>query len=187
MAQDEDRRRKLQEYIFNLEENQDRAEEALKISRKEYKALFENSRRGEEVYRSLINSSADAVVIYDMDGFCNYVSPSFTETFGWSLSELKGKRVPFVPESEEAATMDLVNDLIRNGTPCRNFETKRHTKDGQLLAVSVSASRYKDHNGNAAGMLVVIRDISEKKATGSPILAGTEDESHGNPGRGRCP
>jgi two-component system cell cycle sensor histidine kinase/response regulator CckA len=29
--------------------------------------------------------------------------------------------------------------------------------------VSVSASRYMDHHGDPAGMLVVIRDISERK------------------------
>jgi two-component system, cell cycle sensor histidine kinase and response regulator CckA len=163
VAQDENGRRKLQEYIFRLEENQDQAEEALKISQEEYKTLFENSRRGEEVYRSLINSSADAIIIYDMDGFCNYVSPSFTETFGWRLTELKGKRIEFVPESEKEATMRHIHNLIDNGIPCQNFETKRYRKDGQLLAVSLSASRYKDHDGNSAGMLVVIRDISEKK------------------------
>jgi two-component system cell cycle sensor histidine kinase/response regulator CckA len=163
VAQDENGRRKLQEYIFRLEESQDRAEEALKISQEEYKALFENSRRGEEVYRSLINSSADAIIIYDMDGFCNYVSPSFTEIFGWGLKELKGSRIPFVPESEKEVTMAHIRNLIDNGIPCRNFETKRYRKDGQLVAVSLSASRYKDHDGNPAGMLVVIRDISEKK------------------------
>jgi PAS domain S-box-containing protein len=132
VARDEKERRRLQKYIFSLEEGQDQAEEALKVSREEYKALFENSRRGEEVYRSLINSSADAIVIYDMDGFCNYVSPSFTQTFGWHLAELKGKRIPFVPESEKAATMDLIDDLIQNGTPTQNFETKRYTKRGSF-------------------------------------------------------
>ena len=82
MVKDENGRRKLQEYIFSLEEIQDRAEEALEINRKEYKVLFENARRGEEVYRSLINSSADAIIIYDMDGVCNYVSPSLRRFSG---------------------------------------------------------------------------------------------------------
>lgn len=163
MARDENGRRKLQEYIFNLEEVQDRAEEALKVSEAEYKLLYENAKRAEEVYRSLIHSSADAVAIYDMEGVCNYVSPSFTETFGWHLGEFKGKQILFVPESEEATTMALIEDLIQNGTPCQGYETKRYAKDGRLLAVSLSASRYKDHEGKPAGMLVVIRDISERK------------------------
>lgn len=163
MEHDENKRRKLQEYIFGLEEIQERTEEALKISAEEYKTLYEDARRGEEVYRSLIHSSADVVIIYDMKGLCNYVSPSFTQTFGWTLTELKGKGIPFVPESEKETTMGLINDLLLNGTPCQGYETKRTTKDGKVLAVSLSASRYKDHEGNPAGMLVVIRDISERK------------------------
>jgi len=163
VKQDEIGRRKLQEYIFSLEETQDRAEEALKMSEEEYKALYENSRRAEEVYRSLIHSSADAIIIYDMEGACKYVSPSFTQMFGWRLAELKGKRVPFLPESEKATTMSIIDDLIKVGTSCHGYETKRRTKDGEILDVSLSASRYNDHEGKPSGMLVVIRDISERK------------------------
>jgi len=163
VAQNENGRRKLQEYIFNLEETQDRAEEKLKVSAEEYKRLYESSRRGEEVYRSLIHSSADAIVVYDMEGFCNYVSPSFTRIFGWTLAELKGKKIPFLPKSEKETTFALIDDLIKNGKPCQGYETKRYTKDGQLLTVSLSASRYKDHEGKPGGMLVVIRDMSERK------------------------
>lgn len=50
-----------------------------------------------------------------------------------------------------------------NGTSCHGYETKRYTKDGRLLHVSISASRYNDHEGNPEGMLVTIRDISESK------------------------
>ncbi len=163
MEQDETGRRKLQEYIFTLEDIQDRAEEALKMSKEQYKRLYENSRRNEEVYRSLIHSSADAIVIYDMKGLCQYVSPSFTEIFGWRQAELEGKRVPFVPESEMATTMVIIDDLIKEGTMCHGYETKRLTKDGEVIDVSLSASRYNDHEGNPSGMLVVIRDISERK------------------------
>lgn len=163
MKQDEIGRRKLQEYIFSLEETQDRAEEALKMSAEEYKVLYENSRRAEEVYRSLINSSADAIVIYDMEGACKYVSPSFTQIFGWRLAELKGKRIPFLPESEKAKTMAMIDDLIKVGTLVSSYESKRRTKDGEILDVSLSASRYHDHEGKPSGMLVVIRDISERK------------------------
>ena len=163
MEQDETGRRKLQEYIFTLEDIQDRAEEALKMSKEQYKRLYENSRRNEEVYRSLIHSSADAIIIYDMEGLCQYVSPSFTEIFGWCSAELEGKRIPFVPESEMTTTMAIIKDLIKEGTVCHGYETKRLTKDGEVINVSLSASRYNDHEGNPSGMLVVIRDISERK------------------------
>jgi len=139
------------------------AEEALRRSEDRLKTLYEESERGKELYRSLIHSSADAIVIYDMEGFTRYISPSFSQMFGWTPQDLEGKRIPFVPESERATTMAIIDDLIVNGTPCHAYETKRFTKDGRLLNVSISASRYNDHEGHPAGMLVTIRDISESK------------------------
>jgi two-component system cell cycle sensor histidine kinase/response regulator CckA len=68
-----------------------------------------------------------------------------------------------VPESEMTATMAIIEDLIANGTSHHGYETKRYAKDGRLLDVSISASRYNDHEDNPAGMLVTIRDISENK------------------------
>ena len=139
------------------------AEQALRESEEEYKKLYQESKRAEEVYRSLLHSSADAIVIYDMNGSTGYVSPAFTQTFGWTLEEVKGKHIPFLPESEREDTLAIFKDLAENGTTCHGFETKRYTKDGCLLDISISASRYHDHENKPAGMLEVLRDISKKK------------------------
>ncbi len=140
-----------------------RAEEALRQSEERYRKLYEEATRREELYRSLLQSSADAVVIYDLEGAVQYVSPAFSRLFGWTLDELAGKGIPFVPESERKRTMEIIRDLHDNGTPCSGFETLRTTKDGRQVQISVSASRYDDHEGNPAGMLVMLRDISGQR------------------------
>jgi PAS domain S-box-containing protein len=140
-----------------------RAQAALKKSEESFKSLYEESQRAQEVYRSLIHSSADAIVIYDLEVKVTYVSPMFTQIFGWSSEELTGKQIPFLPESEKQSSEAKIKDVIENGTQCQNFETKRITRDGRLIDVSISASRYDDHKGNPAGMLVIFRDISERK------------------------
>lgn len=139
------------------------AEEALRRSEERYRNLYEEAKRREELYHSLLQSSADAVVIYDLQGAVQYVSPAFTRLFGWTLEELAGRRIPFVPESERQKTMELIQGLIENGTPCSGFETYRTTKDGRHIQVSISASCYDDHEGKPAGMLVMLRDISMQK------------------------
>jgi len=53
--------------------------------------LFLNGKKAEEVYRSLLHTSADAIVIYDLEGRVNYVNTIFTQIFGWTLEELAGK------------------------------------------------------------------------------------------------
>ena len=155
------------------------AENALRESEDKYRKLYNESKRSEEVYRSLLHTSADAIVIYDMEGMTQYINTSFTEIFGWSLDEIKMKRIPFLPDSERKQTMAIISDLIENGIPCHGFETKRFTKDGRLLDISISASRYLDHEGKPAGMLVVLRDISKRKKLESQFQAAQRMESIG--------
>jgi len=140
-----------------------RAEEALHQSEENYKLLYEQSNRAQELYRSLLNSCADAIVIYDMEGRAQYISDSFTHTFGWTKNDVIGKQIPFVPESERELTMTQVYNLLSGRVARGAFETKRYRKDGRVLDVRVSASRYHDLEGKPAGMLVILSDITENK------------------------
>jgi PAS domain S-box-containing protein len=144
--------------------NRKRAEAHLRKSEEEYRRLYQRSKRGEDLYRSLINSSADAIVIYDLAGATIYVSEAFTRIFGWTKEEVVGQRIPFVPESELETSLQGITKLIRDGEPVSGFETRRNTKDGRVLDVSVSSSRYHDHEGNPAGILVILRDITAWKS-----------------------
>ncbi|MBI9085667.1 MAG: PAS domain S-box protein [Desulfobacterales bacterium] len=135
----------------------------LRESEANFRQLYETSKREEEINRGLLASSADAIVQYDMAGKVIFVNPIFTDLFGWTLEEVAGERLDFIPETEREASLKIVRDLIENGTPCSGFESRRTTKDGDILTVSISGSRYHDHLGNPAGMLSIIRDISETK------------------------
>jgi len=140
-----------------------RTEEALRESEKENRALYSEAKNAEEVYRSLLQSSADAIVTHDLEGKAEYINPAFTQIFGWTLEEMKGKQIPFDHESEKESAVAVIKDLVENGEPCNSFETKCRTKDGRLLDVSVSASRHDDYEGKSKGTLFILRDISEKK------------------------
>ena len=140
-----------------------RAEEALRQSEEKYRRLFEESKRAEELYRSLLNSSADAIVIYDLEGKVRFANPSFSRIFGWTLEELVGKRIPFVLDSERDATQAEIRRLLEGGGSAK-FETRRLTKDGRTLNVTISGSCYDDHEGAPAGILVILHDITRTKA-----------------------
>ena len=140
-----------------------KAEQSQMESEKKYRDLYAESKRAEEVYRSLIHSSPDPIVIYDLKGNVQYISPVFTQLFGWTEAEVKGKPVPYLPAAEQEATMSLIRDVIENDVICQGYESRRYTKDKRLIDVSISASRYDDHEGKPAGMLVILRDISQRK------------------------
>ena len=71
-----------------------------------YRQLYEESRQGQALYRSLLNAAADAIMICDLHDRVLFVNPSFTRTFGWPIEEIKGQLQPF------AAAMLLISSLI---------------------------------------------------------------------------
>ncbi|MEW6262595.1 MAG: response regulator [Thermodesulfobacteriota bacterium] len=136
------------------------AEEGIRDREERYKTLYDESKRAQELYRSLLDSSADAIVIYDLEGKAKFVSPSFTGIFGFTPEDVRDRKIPFVPDSEKEATWAAIDKVVNQGLPCHGFLTRRLTKDGRLLDISISASRYSDHEGRPAGMLAVLRDIT---------------------------
>jgi len=160
--------------VYSDETMRKQTEEALRKSEKRLKDLSEESKRREEIYRSLLDSSPDAVILYDMEGLVQYVNPAFTRILGWSSDEVAGRRIEFVPDSEREVTLANVREFLAHGTPVAGFETKRYTKDGRLLEVSVSASGYHDHLGAPAGQLIVIRDISRRKKAARELEGALE-------------
>ncbi|MBN2126591.1 MAG: PAS domain S-box protein, partial [Deltaproteobacteria bacterium] len=136
----------------------------LRESEERYRDLYEASKRQEELYRSFLNSSADAIIIYDRQGEAQYVSPSFTRIFGWTLEELKAGEDFFIPDAERGSNRVLKHDVIDRGGFVTGFETERNTREGAVLDVSISASPYHDHRGRPSGMSMILRDITPLKS-----------------------
>lgn len=155
------------------------ADEKLHESKKKFMSLYDESSKALEIYRSFLLSSADAIVLYDMAGRAQYINRAFTEIFGWTEKEVLNQRVPFLPESEKEKAMAVISDIVTNGTPCHNHITQRLTKDGRLLDVSISASRFETYEGKASGLFVILRDISEKKALEAQFYEAQKMESVG--------
>ena len=114
-----------------------------------------------ELYKALLYSSPDAIVIYDLQGNVLFTNSIFTKIFGYTFEDLKGKRIPFVPEEEIEPSMEIIKKVL-NGEVYHAFETKRYTKDGKIVDISISGSRIVNEHGDVIGMLVILRDITEK-------------------------
>ena len=125
---------------------------------------YEASRRAEQRYRAFLNFLPDPVFVFNLDGSVSYLNPAFEEVFGWTLEELEGKRIPFVPDSHKEQTREGVARLFRENK-LHNFETKRLTKDGRLLDIVIDGAMFYDEDGQPAGQVVTLRDISREKRT----------------------
>ena len=90
-----------------------------------------------------------------------YVNPSFTEVFGWTLSELKGKHIPYVPRELKQVTEENIKKLLKE--KLHRIETKRMTKDGRILDVSLRGVVYTEETDNPVGEVIIIRDVTQEK------------------------
>ncbi|MCP4021273.1 MAG: diguanylate cyclase, partial [Desulfobacteraceae bacterium] len=86
----------------------------------------------------------------------------FVDLFGWSIDELKGKRIPFVPDDQKKRTSEKLKELFGSMNKVQ-FETKRLTKHGSSIAVIVSASCIKNLKGEILNFVVILTDITEQK------------------------
>ncbi len=137
--------------------------EELEASRESYKRLFKQAKEQEELYRSLLNCSPDPIVVYDMEGKVRYLNPAHTALFGWTLEEAFGNKLNTLPDWDREHALSVIRQVVYEGAVSTVQETQRLTKDGRTVDVSINAGRYLDVSGEPAGMVVILRDISERK------------------------
>jgi PAS domain S-box-containing protein len=119
-------------------------------------------RESEGRYRTFLESSPDPIVVYDMQGIATYVNPAFEQTFSLSREELLGKQIDFVPQENWPETKAAIQRML-SGQKINLFETRRLTRDGEVLDVQLSSTLYQDHDGRPLGNIVILRDISARK------------------------
>ncbi len=123
------------------------------------KALEES----EEKYRTVLESNPDPVVVYDREGLVVYLNPAFTRTFGWGMDELQGHKLDhFVPEDTWPLTRKMIQKVL-DGENFSGYETWRFNKKGQKIPVSISGAIYHTNEGDVAGSVINLRDISTQK------------------------
>jgi len=119
-------------------------------------------RESEEKYRILLETSPDPIVAYDLEGRVIYVNPSFTQIFGWTFDEVRGELIDYVPEEEQPLTRRMIEKLLSE-EKLSGFETRRLTKSGSLLDISINGAVLRDGEGRQAGTVILLRDVTERK------------------------
>ncbi len=138
------------------------AQRALKDSEACALELSRTSRRAEQRYRAFLEFLPDPVFVFNMDSTVIYLNPAFEKVFGWSLAELKGKIIPFVPENLKEETRYGIQRLFKEKALHR-FETKRLTKDGLLLDIIIDGAIFYDEDNQPAGQVITLRDVTREK------------------------
>lgn len=136
-----------------------RAEEALREANETLSAVFE--------------ASPVAIVGLDLDARIVRWNPAAESTFGWTASDVMGRRPPMVPRDRQQMFERLHAEAIR-GNCVTGLEVPVEKKDGTVLDVSLSRAPLRDASGLVRGTVDILIDITERKRTEKALRESEE-------------
>ena len=114
-----------------------------------------------DLFSSIINNCADAIISKDLNGNITSWNKGAEELFGYTMNEAIGKNIlMLIPESLKNEE-EVIQNKIKVEVPVKHYKTKRLTKSGKLIDISISVSPILDQNGKIIGASKIARDISE--------------------------
>ena len=145
-----------------------KAEEALRESEKKYRLIAENT--------------ADLISILDMNLRFTYVSPASMRLRGFTVEEAMEQTLDQVltPESMQIALAVFEKEMLleASGTAdpdrTRILELEEYKKDGSTVWVEVSLSFLRDKDRKPVEILIVSRDITERKQAEEALRVSEE-------------
>ena len=123
------------------------------------KALKES----EERYRSLFQSSGDAIVATDLGGRFTDANPAALRLLGYTREEMLALTYRQVTPARWHAAEEAILRSIANRGYTEEYEKEYVRKDGTAIPISVRAFVKMDLAGNLVGAWGIVRDMSEWK------------------------
>jgi PAS domain S-box-containing protein len=146
---------------------------------KKVEELTDEVRRSQQVEEQLRNQSrwfsvtlssvGDAVITTDEAGAVTFLNPVAEALTGWNVDEAKGRPLDevfrIINEQTRQTVENPVHRVLREGTV---VGLANHTvliaKDGREIPVDDSGAPIRDEAGHVAGVVLIFRDVTERKA-----------------------
>lgn len=112
---------------------------------------------------AIVRYSDDAIIGKTVDGIVTSWNLSAQRIFGYTAEEMTGQSIlRLIPEDRQQEE-PLILERLRRGERVDHFETKRRTKTGEILDISLSISPIKDARDQIIGVSKIARNITEQK------------------------
>ena len=93
------------------------------------------------ILAAVVESSDNAIIATDLDGLILTWSPGAERLYGYGVQEVKGRSIALLIPDDRRDELATLLERIRKGMRVERYETVRRAKGGQLVEVSVTASR----------------------------------------------
>lgn len=117
----------------------------------------------EELFRLITENAADMIAVLDVKGKRVYNSPSYERILGYSSKELEGT-VPFeqIHPDDHEKVRKAADAAVESGVG-RRVEYRMRHKEGSWRTLESSGSTILNKRGQVERLVVVSRDISERR------------------------
>ena len=128
-------------------------------------------KRMEEALREraeIIDSMPDGVLLFDLEGRVVLANQAYCRSMGLEPKEVEGKLFTEIPGIEKQKAeelekyMPLFQEAVDKGSS-GPIELTILTRDGEEIPVDVNGAVIKDSKGNPIRLIVVTRDVTERK------------------------
>ena len=133
-------------------------------------------RESEERYRALVEASPDAIVLTDLDGRIVLGNQRMAEIAGYErVDDLLGREAfdLLAPQDQERARADVRR--VVEETVVRDTEYLLIRRDGRTTPIEASGSIILTANQQPSGLVIVVRDITDRKQADALVQQGNRD------------
>jgi len=122
--------------------------------------------------RSLIEASRDPLVTISPEGKITDMNQATINIIGMTREQLTGSDF-FDYFTEQQKAREVYQEVFANGSVADSPLTLRH-REGKLTDVLFNGSVYKDSRGNALGVVIVARDVTDQKRIATELTEAKE-------------
>ena len=139
-------------------------------------SLYWEVTQTKDYLESIIDNSADAIIISDTNGIITSWNKGAEKIYGFTESEVLDKFLPMIPHFMIDEEKKYIEQILQKET-VRNMEIIRQIKSGELIEVSLTLSPVINSFGDVTGISGISRDISEKKRVEKELIRKNQELS----------
>ena len=146
--------------------------------------IHQNSKEREELFQIVTENAADMIALVDVKGHRLYNSPAYKRILGYTAAEL-GETSSFeqIHPDDRFKVLEAAREARATGVG-RKLEYRIRHKDGTWRVLESLASTVRDEKGAVAKMVIVNRDVTERKRAEEQLEHNSfHDELTGLPNR----
>jgi PAS domain S-box-containing protein len=123
---------------------------------------------------AIVEGSEDAIIGKDRNSIIRSWNKGAERIFGYTAEEAIGKSILLIIPPDRQKEEGLIMERLKRGERIEHYDTKRLTKDGNLITISLTLSPIRDAEGVIIGASKIAHDITARKEMEQALKAAQE-------------